>query len=186
MKHWLTAKCVLRYLKGTVNMRLVYSRQSTPDLFTTYSDANLGRNPNNSCLTSGFAISVGGGATQWGSRLQPHVSMSSTESEYTTASKVSCEIMWMRYFFEELGYDVSCPSPLLMDNKSAIQVLKHPEHQSAMKHIHRAYHWIRDQVGQQTITVSHVPSHENPTDIFTKPLGQVKFTKFQCMLGLHA
>jgi hypothetical protein len=25
MEHWLTAKCVLQYLKGTINMKLVYS-----------------------------------------------------------------------------------------------------------------------------------------------------------------
>src|SRR5258708_6494861 len=98
MKHWLAAKRVLWYLKGTINMRLVYLQQSTPDLFTTYSNADLSGNPDNSHLTGGFTISVGGGATQWGSCLQLHVSMLSTESEYTTTSKVSCEIMWMQYF----------------------------------------------------------------------------------------
>jgi hypothetical protein len=186
MQHWHAAKRVLRYLKGTVNMKLIYSKHPSPDLFTAYSDANLSGNPDNSRSTGGFAICVGGGATQWGSRLQPHMSMSSTESEYTTASKVGFEIMWMRYLFEELGYNTTRPSPLLMDNKSAIQVLKHPEHQSTMKHIHRAYHWIREQVEQQNITVSHVVGDENPADIFTKPLGHVKFTKFREMLGLHA
>jgi hypothetical protein len=185
MEHWLAAKRVLRYLKGTTNTKLVYSRQSTPDLFTTYSDADLSGNPDNSRSTGGFAICMGGGATQWGSRLQPHVSLSSTESEYTTASKVACEIIWMRYLFEELGYDISHPSPLLVDNKSAIQVLKHPEHQSTMKHVHRAYHWVRDQVDQRTIAVLHVPGDENPADIFTKPLGRIKFIKFRAMLGLH-
>jgi len=184
MEHWLAAKRVLWYLKGTINMKMVYSWQSSPDLFTTFSDADLSRNPDNSRSTGGFAICIGGGTTQWGSRLQPHVSLSSTESEYTTASKVSCEIMWMRYLFEELGYDMARPSPLLVDNKSAIQVLKHPEHQSTMKHMHRAYHWIREQVEQRTIAVRHVPGDENPTDIFTKSLGRVKFVKFRHMLGL--
>ena len=184
MDHWNAAKRVLRYLKGTADMRLVYSRWTTPDPFITYSDADLSGNPDNSRSTGGFAVCVGGGATQWGSRLQPHVSLSSTESEYTTASKVGCEVTWMRYLFEELGYDMSRPSPLLVDNKSAIQVAKHPEHQSTMKHVHRAYHWIRDQVEQRQISVSHVPGDENPADIFTKPLGRLKFTKFRAMLGL--
>jgi len=154
-------------------------------MFTTYSDADLSGNPDNSRSTGGFAVCFGGGAVQWGSRLQPHVSLSSTESEYMMASKVGCEIMWMRYLLEELGYDVSCASQLLIDNKSAIQVAKHPEHQSTMKHVHRAYHWIRDHVEQNLISVSHVPGNDNPADIFTKPLGRVKFTKFREMLGLH-
>ena len=186
MDHWLATKRVLRYLKGTINMRMVYSRQSSPDLFTTFSDADLSGNPDNSHSTGGFAICIGGGATQWGSHLQPHMSLSSTESEYTTASKVGCEIIWTRYLLDELGYDMTRPSPLLVDNKSAIQVLKHPEHQSTMKHVHRAYHWICEQVKQKMIAVSHVPRDENPTDIFTKPLGRIKFDKFRAMLGLHA
>ena len=51
--------------------------------------------------------------------------------------------------------------------------------------VHRAYHWIRDQVDQRQIAVSHVPGDENPVDIFTEPLGRLKFTKFCGMLGLH-
>ena len=89
------------------------------------------------------------------------------------------------YLLEELGYDVSRPSLLLVDNKSAIQVAKHPEHQSTMKHVHCAYHWICDLVDQKQIAISHVPGNENPADIFTKPLGRLKFTKFQDMLGLR-
>ena len=184
MEHWLAAKHVLRYLRGTINMKMVYSCQSSPDLFTTFSDADLSGNPDNSHLTGSFAICISRGAMQWGSRLQPHVSLSSTELEYTTASKVSCEIMWMQYLFEELGYDTARLSPLLVDNKLAIQVLKHPEHQSTMKHMHRAYHWVCEQVEQWMIVVRHVPGDENPADIFTKPLGRVKFIKFWHMLGL--
>lgn len=184
-EHWNAAKRVLRYLKGTVHMELVFSPTGSPDLFTTYADADLSGNPDNLRSTGGFAVCVGGAATQWGSRLQPHVSLSSTESEYTTLSKVGCEVMWMRYLFEDLGYDTSRPSPVLVDNVSAIQVAKHPEHQSTMKHVHRAYHWIRDHIERGLISISHVPGVDNPADIFTKPLGRVKFYKFREMLGLR-
>ena len=185
-QHWGAAKRVLRYLKGSSALKLTYSRSTSPDKFVTYSDADLSGNPDNSRSTGGFAICTGGAATQWGSRLQPHVSLSSTESEYTIASKVGCEIMWMRYFFEEIGYDMSRPSPMLLDNRSALQVAKHPEHQSTMKHVHRAYHWIRDHIDRGLISVSHVPGDLNPADIFTKPLGKFKFTRFRDMLGLRA
>ena len=184
--HWDAAKRVLRYLKGTIDMTMVYSRDPSPDLFTTYSDADLTGNPDNGRSTGGFAVCIGGGAVQWGSRLQPHVSLSSTESEYTTLSKVGCEVIWMRYLLGEFGYDMSRPSPMMVDNASAIQVAKHPEHQSTMKHVHRAYHWIRDHVEQGDIVIKHVPGVDNPADIFTKPLGRVKFCKFREMLGLRA
>jgi hypothetical protein len=66
-----------------------------------------------------FTVCISGGATQWGGCLQPHVSLSSTESKYTIALKVGCEVMWTCHFFEEIGYDMSCPSLLLLDNKLA-------------------------------------------------------------------
>ena len=47
------------------------------DHFITYPDADLSGNPNNSRSTGGFAICIGGGAVQWGSRLR-HVSLSWT------------------------------------------------------------------------------------------------------------
>jgi len=49
---------------------------------------------------------------------------------------------------------------LLVEYKSAIQVAKHPEHQSTMKHIHQAYHWIHAHIMQGHITVSYVPGNE--------------------------
>ena len=61
-------------------------------------------------------------------------------------------------------------SPLLVvDNKAAIQVAKHPEHQSTMKHIHRTYHWIHDHIACDLISVSRVPGDNIPADILTKP-----------------
>ena len=42
----------------------------------------------------------------------------------------------------ELGYSVSGPSPLLMDNQSAIQVSKNPEHHGRMKQFDLAHYWL--------------------------------------------
>jgi hypothetical protein len=184
-EHWSALKRVIRYLKGTKDFKLIYGpERATEDPFVTYSDADLGGNVDNSRSTAGFMISVGGGAVLWSSRLQRHTSLSSTESEYTTASATGCEIIWMREFLDEIGYDISSPSILFVDNNSAVQVAKNPEHQSTMKHVNRSYHWIREKVTDGEIKVVHIPGADNPADIFTKPLGHVKFTRFREMLGL--
>jgi hypothetical protein len=184
--HWTALKRVLRYLQGTSEYKLTYQPSSTTDEpFITHSDADLGGNVDNSRSTAGFVISVGGGAVLWSSRLQKHTSLSSTESEYTTASATGCEIIWMREFLDEIGYDTSSPSPLFIDSNSALQVAKNPEHQSTMKHVVRNFHWIREKVANKEIIVKHVPGTENPADIFTKPLGRIKFQTFRAMLGLR-
>ena len=52
--HWGAAKSVLLYPKSAIDMSLVYSN-SSPDLFMTFSDADLGCNPHNSRSTGGEA-----------------------------------------------------------------------------------------------------------------------------------
>ncbi|CAG7852816.1 Retrovirus-related Pol polyprotein from transposon TNT 1-94 Includes: RecName: Full=Protease; Includes: RecName: Full=Reverse transcriptase; Includes: RecName: Full=Endonuclease [Serendipita indica DSM 11827] len=183
-QHWNAVKHVLRYLKGSQDLKLICSPTSSTDFFTAHSDADLSGNPDNSRSTGGYVLSVGSGAVMWGNPLQRHVSLSSTESEYTTASAAGCEIMWMRQFLEEIGYDISIPSPLYLDSPSAIQVVKNPEHQTTMKHVHRAYNWIRERVENGELCAQHVPTSENVADIFIKPLGRIKFEYLRGKLGL--
>jgi hypothetical protein len=184
-KHWAAVKHLLRYLKSTRLLKLYYGPSEVDEPFVTYCDADLGGNLDNSRSTAGYCIRVGSGVVMWGSRLQRHTSLSSTESEYTTASAAGCELMWMRYFFEEIGYDMAKPSTLWMDNASAIQVAKNPEHVSTMKHVHRNYNWIRERVEDGDIRLGHVPGVDNVADIFTKPLTKPTFVRFREMLGLH-
>ena len=108
--HIAALKHLLRYLVGTINLRLVYSPTDSNSMFDTYSDASLGGDEDEQRSTGGFAIMMGTGAVVWGSRLQHHTAMSSTESEYVNASLVGAEVMWMRYMMEELGYDMSTAS----------------------------------------------------------------------------
>ena len=84
----------------------------------------------------------------------------------------------MQYLFEQLGYNTSHLSLLLVNNRLATQVAKNPKPQLMMEHMHYAYHWICDQVKHRQIVVSYIPGDENPANIFTKLLARPKFTKF--------
>jgi Reverse transcriptase (RNA-dependent DNA polymerase) len=183
-KHLGALRHLLRYLLGTINLRIKYSPTENTDLFHTYGDASLDGDSDTSRSTGGFAIILGNGATMWASRLQRSVALSSTESEYVNASLTGQEIMWMRYFMEELGYDISEPSPLFLDSNSAALVIRNPEHQSTMKHVHRNYNWVREKVETKEIRVERVAGIEDLADIFTKPLGKVKFLELRSKLGL--
>jgi hypothetical protein len=78
----------------------------------------------------------------------------------------------------------STPSTLFINSNSTVLIAKNLEHQSMMKHVNRSYHWIQEKVADREIKVQHVPGTNNPADIFTKPLGHIKFTRFREMLGL--
>src|SRR6266581_7853028 len=93
-------------------------------------------------------------------------------------------ILWMHQFMGELGYSITGPSLLRMDNQSAIAVSKNPEHHSKMKHLSLRLFWLRDAVQEGLITPSFVTTQEMAADIFTKALDRFKVQKCAGMLGL--
>jgi Reverse transcriptase (RNA-dependent DNA polymerase) len=124
-RHWLAVKHLMRYLKGTVDYKLVYgSGKQSQEVFTTYTDADYGGNKDNGRSTGGYVTSISGVAIGWRSTLQPFVTLSTTEAEYVAAVEAGKEIKWMRSILEEFGYPVNGASTLLIDNQSALSVSK--------------------------------------------------------------
>ena len=74
--HWKAVKHLLRYLKGTVDLKLTYSPTPSQELFTAYTDADHAGNPDNGRSTSGYIVTMGTGAISWASKLQTIVALS--------------------------------------------------------------------------------------------------------------
>ena len=91
----------------------------------------------------------------------------------------------MRQLFTELGYKPSGPSTLHMDNQSAIQVAKNPEHHGRMKHLDLRYYWLRDAVDKGTLGIDYVATDSMVADILTKSLARVKVEEGGRQLGLQ-
>ena len=95
------------------------------------------------------------------------------------------EILWLREFLGELGYEIPGPSVLWMDNQSAIAVGKNPEHHGKMKHLSLCLFWLRDVVEDKVILPKFVETRDMAADIFTKALDCFKVQKCCRMLGLE-
>ena len=65
--------------------------------------------------------------------------------------------------------------PLLCDNENAIKLANNPVQHSRTKHIDICHHFLRDHEVKEDITISHVSSDKQLTDIFTKPLDEQRF-----------
>ena len=90
----------------------------------------------------------------------------------------------MHQFMGELGYSVSGPSVLRMDNQSAIAVSKNPEHHGKMNHLSLHLFWLRDAVQDGLIAPTFVATEDMAADIFTKSLDRLKVQKHAKMLWL--
>ena len=183
--HWKSVKHLFRYLRGTLDYRLVYGPTDSKELFTSFCDADHAGNPDNGRSTSGYVLRIGSGAISWSSRLQGLVAQSTTEAEFIAAVDAGREIVWMRNLLTELGYSLSEPSILRIDNQSAVTVSKNPEHHGRMKHLDLRFFWLRDQVEAGVIAPAYVPTAENAADILTKAVPPEK-VKICCrLIGLE-
>jgi hypothetical protein len=185
MAHWTALKHVLHYLKGTLDIKLRYAPDPTTNkLFTSYSDADHGGNPDNGRSTSGIVIKMGTGAISWMSRLQSFITISTTEAEFVAAVSAGQEILWLHHLFTELGLVINSPSTLHINNMSALSIAHNPEHHGRMKHLDLRFYWLRDEIEKVTIRVQHISTNKMPADVLTKSLPRQKLIEMLPMLGL--
>jgi hypothetical protein len=187
MAHWRAVHHLFRYLQGTKDAKLVYRRDAfdAQQIFATFCDADHAGNPDNMRSTGGYALLIAGGAVSWSSRLMPILALSTTEAEYISAVEAAKEMIWMRQLLSEFGYTLKQPSPLQIDNQSAISVAKNPEHHGRMKHLDLRYYWLRDQVEDGKVVPDFVPTKQQSADIFTKSLPRVDLERCRDQLGLQ-
>ena len=129
---------------------------------------------------------MGAGAISWSSKKQHIVALSSIEAEYIAQTHAAKEALWLRSFLRELR---SAPDDLLIlncDNQGAIALAKDNKFHARTKHIDVRYHFIREVVEDGKVVVQYIPTGDNVSDIFTKPLAKAKFRELAELLRLHA
>ena len=81
------AKRILRYLCGTIDMKITY--QAAENSMNGYVDTDWGGNVLDRKSFTGFIFFVNGCPISWESRKQSCVALSSTEAEYVAMSYVA-------------------------------------------------------------------------------------------------
>ena len=76
------------------------------------------------------------------------------------------------------------PLTILCDNQGVIVLAKDNKYHVRTKHIDLCYHFICEAIEDGKIKVDYIPTEENVSDIFTKPLPKPKFQHFVELLGL--
>ncbi|XP_019186599.1 PREDICTED: uncharacterized protein LOC109181303 [Ipomoea nil] len=90
--HWQAAKCLLRYLKGTV-CHGVFLRVGQPLSLRVYTDSDWGGCTTAGCSTTAYLVYLGNNLISWKSTRQKSVSRSSTEAEYRALANAAAEIL---------------------------------------------------------------------------------------------
>ena len=95
--HMAAAKRVLRYVKGTTSLGVLYRKgaQNSVNELKVYTDSDYAGDTEDRRSTSGFVFILSGGAVAWSSKKQPVVTLSTTEAEYVAAAACACHSIWM-------------------------------------------------------------------------------------------
>ncbi|KAL7147678.1 hypothetical protein ABFS83_06G123400 [Erythranthe nasuta] len=145
LPHWEALKWLLRYLKGTVNTGLMFSKGKTEIELCGYVDSNFANDRDNRKSSTSYVFTLNGACVCWKSQFQNIVALSTTEFEYIAATETIKEAIWLKGLFQ-----------------SGIQLCKNP------------FHFICDVVEKGVIDLEKIPSEFNPADMGTKCLPSEK------------
>ncbi|KAL0463026.1 UNVERIFIED_CONTAM: Secreted RxLR effector protein [Sesamum latifolium] len=184
--HWCPVKSILKYVKRTKYMFLIYG--SGELILEGYSDASFQLDDDDAKSQSGFVFKLNGGVVAWKSSEQDTTVDSTTEAEYIAASKAAKEAVLMKNYIQELGVVPSIAEPVLIfcDNNGAIAQAKEPRCHHRFKNILRHYHLLTEMVSRGDCRMDRVSSAKNIADPLTKPMSQVAHTQHLDKMGLRS
>lgn len=182
--HLNAAKRILRYVKGTIDFGLVYSREAGNNILTGYSDSDLGGFIDDRRSTGAMVFYLNESLVTWVSQKQRCVALSSCEAEFMAATAAACQAVWLRKLLNQITGQYIEPVVIYIDNKSAIDLAKNLMFHGRSKHIDIRYHFIRECIERGEIIVRHVSTDKQKADILTKALTTVKFERMRRLLGV--
>jgi hypothetical protein len=173
---------IYKYLNGTKDLGLTLKPTSFD--IHVYADASFGTHIDGKSHTGVIAtVGMNGGAAYTSSTKQKLVTKSSTEAELVAANDGTNQIIWMRNFIMDIGFNIDKPSILYQDNKSTI-VMSEKGHGNfrRTKHINIRYFYIKNMIDDNIIQMIHLPTNDMISDILTKPLTGSKFIYLRNLL----
>ncbi|KAM2008549.1 hypothetical protein ACFX16_003427 [Malus domestica] len=185
-EHWGAVKTVLKYLRRTKDMFLVYGGASELRV-EGYTDADFQSDVDDRSSNSGYVLTLNGGAVNWKSKKQSVIADSTTEVEYIAAAEAGKEAFWMKKFITELGVvpTITSPVTLYCDNSGAIAQAKEPRAHQKNKHFDRRFNIIRRYDAEGKVNILKVASADNVADPLTKPMSQIQLDRHMEKMGIR-
>jgi hypothetical protein len=179
-EHTNKALHIIKYVKSTVNAKIVYNKGEKEGLIG-YADSDWGTCKSTGKSITGYLIKLAGAPVSWVSRKQKTVALSSTEAEYMSMTDVIQQVKWMTNLYTELGFKVH-EVDMNIDNQGVIFTGQNNVTDGKTKHINIKYHYI---IKDGSVKLLYIPTNEQQAYILTKNLPQVKFKELRSLIGIQ-
>ena len=170
---WQYLKGVLRYLKGTSDLKLVYKRNSDNNLeiLTGYVDSDWAGDKITRISTTDYLFKLYDKCTiGWNTKKQRSVADSSTAAEYMALYEATKEALWLKSLAKTVNINVNNVL-IYEDNTGCIAIANNPSSYKLAKHIDIKYHYSREQIEKGNIRLKHVVTEKQIADMLTKKVG---------------
>jgi hypothetical protein len=172
---------VAHYIIGTSSLGLVLGSQNGLHLIATVDTSYATHDDMKS--HSSWSVFMGG-AIMSRSKKQSIMTDSSTLSELVGAHMCVKDIMWARNFLCEVGYPITSPTPLFIDNKSTLKIIENSHFSGRTRHIDIRYFYLHELMIDGVIKPLYLSTTNMISDIGTKALPLTPFTHLRgYMLG---
>ena len=176
--HYAAAVRLLLYLRSAGDLPLRFTPDTSRGL-ETFVDSSWATRF--SC--SGCMIFYHGCLFHWFSKMQRSITLSSAEAEYFGAMLCARDLIWVRELIIDLGINISGPSVIRSDSKSAVGMAIDPVAFKKTKHILRAAEFLRDLVARDVIRLEHVPGVIMLAELLTKAVARAMYVELMRLLS---
>jgi len=176
--HMQAAKRVLRYLAGTRDLGLKFTRPADELLNRLHGfvDSDWAGCLDTRKSTTGYVLMLNGAVVSWKSKRQNVVALSSAEAEFMAASSLVQEVVYIRKLLTNLGFPQEPATEIGEDNRTCIAWSEGSVGGSdRAKHIDLRQHFVHAAVQDKVLVLRAVKSEDNVADILTKPLAEPAF-----------
>nr|AAW57815.1 putative polyprotein [Oryza sativa Japonica Group] len=184
--HWRALERVMRYLKGTMELGLHYSRY--PAVLEGYSDSNWISDVDEIKATSGYVFTLGGGAVLWRSCKHIILTRSTMEAELTALDTATVEAEWLRDLLMDLPI-VEKPVPAILMNchnqTVNVKVNSSKDNMKSSRHVKRRLKSVRKLRNSGVITLDYIQTARNLANPFTKGLSRNVIDNASKEMGLR-
>lgn len=181
---WVHMKRILRYLKGSMDANLIFTRNANATALECFVDADWGGDVHDRKSISGYIIKIFGNTVSWVTRKQNCVALSTTEAELVALCSAVQDCMWFKKVVNDFRIVINSIK-IFEDNRGCICLIKNPENNRRVKHIDLKYHFVHELVKAGEITIEYINSKNQQADMLTKGLSKVQFRKNCIDIGLN-
>ena len=110
----------------------------------------------------------------WTKKFQASVALSTAEAEVNACTVAVQELTYVCGVFNELGFVVSKPMSVFVDNQACIALSKHSINHNKTKHFAIKTCFPQEKTEKGEISLKFLPTDRMPADLLTKFLGKIK------------